>query len=78
VSHTDRIVSFFEGFVGFVHLLEFLFGRLVSRIQVWVVFPGQFAVGFFYVGDAGIFVNAQDLIVVFHMKNFTPQAYKNQ
>jgi hypothetical protein len=67
-----------EGFVGFVHLLEFLFGRLVARVQVGVVFAGQFTVGFFYVGDTGVFVNAQDLIVVFHTKNFTLRADKNQ
>ena len=62
--------------VRLVDLLELLLGRLVAGVEVGVVLAGQFAVGLFYVVDAGVLADAEYLVVIFHKKNFTPGAKK--
>src|SRR5690606_16846536 len=42
-------------FVGFIDLLEFLFGFLVIGVDVGMVFAGELAIGFFDLGFCGIF-----------------------
>ena len=53
-----------EHLVGLVGLLEALLAFLVAGVQVGMVLPGDFAVGFFDLIGRGALVHAQDLIII--------------
>src|SRR5699024_1973350 len=59
--------------VGLVDLLELFLGLFVAGVQVRVVFLGKLAVCAFDLVVAGIFANAQDLVVItFFCHSITP------
>src|SRR5690606_2974178 len=58
------LVGVGEHFVGLVGLLEFLFGILVIRIAVRVIFHCQPAIGLFQLGFTGAALHAQHFIIV--------------
>src|ERR1035438_3845674 len=53
-----------ENVVGFLHFLETIFGGLVPRIQIRVVFARQFAIGFADVIRRGFARYAQRFVIV--------------
>ena len=54
--------------VGFVYLFKPLFGLpFVARVSVRVVLEGKLSKGLLYLLLTGVFRNAEDLIVVFHI-----------
>ena len=53
-----------QDLVGLVDLLEFLLGLLVAGVHVRVIFAGQLFIGPFDLVLAGVFVYAQDLVIV--------------
>ena len=62
-----------EHVVGFVDLLELFLGHFIAGVEVGVVFLGELAVGALDLGVAGIFADAQHLVVIsFFCHRITP------
>ena len=61
---TCLFVRVAEDGIGLGGLLEFLLGLFVAGIAVGMVFQSEFAVGLFQVFRSGVFVNAQDFVVI--------------
>ena len=68
------LFSITQHFVRFVNFFEPGFGLGVALVNVGVVFAGQFAVGGFYFFFGGVFINAQNFIIilVFHIESLQP------
>ena len=75
IVHTP-LFRVFEHFVGFVDILEFVFGLLVARIQVRVVLAGQLLVGSGDLVRTGGTLHAQKfvIILVFYCHDALPQS----
>ena len=75
IVHTP-LFRVFEHFVGFVDILEFVFGLLVARVQVRVVLAGQLLVGSGDLVRTGGTLHAQKfvIILVFYCHDALPQS----